>query len=32
VAAPHHGRPHSIDLNLPPLGVVVLLHEQSRSG
>jgi 1,4-alpha-glucan branching enzyme len=23
---PHHGRPHSIDVTLPPLGVVILKH------
>jgi 1,4-alpha-glucan branching enzyme len=27
LAVPHHGRPHSIDLTLPPLGVVILRHE-----
>jgi 1,4-alpha-glucan branching enzyme len=27
LAVPHHGRPNSIDLTLPPLGVVVLRHE-----
>lgn len=24
---PHHGRPHSIDITLPPLGVVILRHQ-----
>jgi hypothetical protein len=24
---PHHGRPNSVDLTLPPLGVVILRHE-----
>jgi 1,4-alpha-glucan branching enzyme len=28
---PHHGRPHSIDLTLPPLAVVILKHEPTRS-
>jgi len=27
LAVPHHGRPQSIDLTLPPLGVVILRHE-----
>ena len=27
LAVPHHGRPNSIDLTLPPLGVVILRHE-----
>jgi 1,4-alpha-glucan branching enzyme len=27
LAVPHHGRPHSIDLTLPPLGVVIFRHE-----
>ncbi|MGH8913026.1 MAG: 1,4-alpha-glucan branching protein GlgB [Acidimicrobiia bacterium] len=27
LAVPHHGRPHSVDLTLPPLAVVVLKHE-----
>jgi 1,4-alpha-glucan branching enzyme len=26
LAVPHHGRPHSIDLSLPPLSVVMLRH------
>jgi 1,4-alpha-glucan branching enzyme len=28
---PHQGRPHSIDLTLPPLAVVILKHEPTRS-
>ncbi|MGH8873289.1 MAG: 1,4-alpha-glucan branching protein GlgB [Acidimicrobiia bacterium] len=28
LAVPHHGRSHSIDLTLPPLGVVILKHQQ----
>jgi len=27
LAVPHHGRPHSIDVTLPPLAVVILKHE-----
>jgi 1,4-alpha-glucan branching enzyme len=27
LAVPHHGRPESIDLTLPPLGVLILRHE-----
>jgi 1,4-alpha-glucan branching enzyme len=29
LAVPHHGKPHSIDLTLPPLGVVILKHQSS---
>jgi 1,4-alpha-glucan branching enzyme len=27
LAVPHHGRPHSIDLTLPPLAVIMLKHQ-----
>jgi 1,4-alpha-glucan branching enzyme len=27
LAVPHHGRPHSVDLTVPPLGLVALRHE-----
>jgi 1,4-alpha-glucan branching enzyme len=32
LAVPHHGRPHSIDLTLPPLAVVVVKHEPTGKG
>ena len=32
VAVPRHGRPHSVDLLLPPLGVVFLRHEPFPPG
>ena len=32
LAVPFHGKPHSVDIVLPPLGVVILKHRPGRPG
>jgi 1,4-alpha-glucan branching enzyme len=32
LAVPHQGRPHSVDLTLPPLGAVILLQDPDGMG